>query len=303
MRKKLKTSLLVVSGIGVLITVSFLVLRLIKPPKAALLVESIPDSTVFVNGEQVGRTPYEGEFGAQEAVIKLIPDSFETPLAPYQSKVDLVAGIKTVIRRTFGDTDDTSAGELVSFEKIGGDLASLSVISIPDGAEVLLDSQNKGRTPLKITDLATQEYHLEVTAAGFQKREFVVKAVAGYLLTAEVKLASQPGSVEGTATPQTPEEPVEEVVQKVSILSTPTGFLRVRQEPTTQSVELGQVVPGKEYTLLTTDEKSGWFKIEYEEGKEGWVTNQYAKIPSLSPSPKASPSPKSSPTSTPTTTP
>src|SRR3990172_11335576 len=103
MKHKLKISLMVVSGIGILITISFLVLRLIKPPKAALLVESSPNSTAFVNGEQVGRTPYEGEFSAGEVVIKLIPDSFESPLAPYQSTVDLVAGIKTVVRRSFGD--------------------------------------------------------------------------------------------------------------------------------------------------------------------------------------------------------
>src|SRR3989344_2748990 len=157
MRKKLKISLFVVSGVGILITISFLVLRLIKPPKAALLVESSPNSTAFVNGEQVGRTPYEGEFSAGEVVIKLIPDSFESPLAPYQSTVDLVAGIKTVVRRSFGDTDDTSAGEVVSFERIGGDKASLSVISIPDGAQVSLDSQTRGRTPIKITDLETKK--------------------------------------------------------------------------------------------------------------------------------------------------
>ncbi|OGM14210.1 hypothetical protein A3D84_03875 [Candidatus Woesebacteria bacterium RIFCSPHIGHO2_02_FULL_42_20] len=309
MRKKLKISLFVVSGVGILITISFLVLRLIKPPKAALLVESSPNSTAFVNGEQVGRTPYEGEFSAGEVVIKLIPDSFESPLAPYQSTVDLVAGIKTVVRRSFGDTDDTSAGEVVSFERIGGDKASLSVISIPDGAQVSLDSQTRGRTPIKITDLETKEYHLEVAADGYQKRDFVVKAVSGYLLTAEVKLAAQPGNVEGVTTPEVPEEPTEETVEKVKILTTPTGFLRVRQEPTTQSVELGQVVPGEEYILLAIDEKSGWFKIEYETDKEGWVTNQYARKvennPEASPSPSPSPTPipKASPSPTPIATP
>ncbi|OGC49616.1 hypothetical protein A2691_02350 [Candidatus Woesebacteria bacterium RIFCSPHIGHO2_01_FULL_39_23] len=317
MKHKLKISLMVVSGIGILITISFLVLRLIKPPKAALLIESTPNSTVFVNGEQVGRTPYEGEFKAQEVVIKLIPDSFETPLAPYQSKVNLVAGIKTVIRRMFGDTDDTSAGEVVSFEKIGGNSANLSVISIPDGAQVTLDSESRGRTPIKISELETKEYHLEISAVGYLKRDFIVKAVEGYLLTAEVKLASEPGKVEGVVIEEVPEEMKEEVVDKVKILSTPTGFLRVREKPSTQSAEVGRVAPGREYILLETDEKSGWFKIEYEAGKEGWVTNQYAKkveesaspTPSFtpSPSPKPSPSPtaKSSPTpkATPTTTP
>jgi len=183
------------------------------------------------------------------------------------------------------------------------------VISIPDGAQVSLDSQTRGRTPIKITDLETKEYHLEVAADGYQKRDFVVKAVSGYLLTAEVKLAAQPGNVEGVTTPEVPEEPTEETVEKVKILTTPTGFLRVRQEPTTQSVELGQVVPGEEYILLAIDEKSGWFKIEYETDKEGWVTNQYARKvennPEASPSPSPSPTPipKASPSPTPIATP
>jgi uncharacterized protein YgiM (DUF1202 family) len=69
----------------------------------------------------------------------------------------------------------------------------------------------------------------------------------------------------------------------VEILSTPTGFLRVREEPSSLGKEIGQVEPGKNYVLVETDEKTGWFKIEYlpaqagEDGKVGWISNQYAK--------------------------
>ena len=91
----------------------------------------------------------------------------------------------------------------------------------------------------------------------------------------------------------------------VEILETSTGFLRVRREPSTLGEEIGRVEPGEKYPLIQTDEKTGWFEIEYEEGKEGWISNQYARkieggskltpTPSKkvtqTPSPKVTPSP------------
>ena len=97
-----------------------------------------------------------------------------------------------------------------------------------------------------------------------------------------------------------PEEPKQE---EVEILSTPTGFLRVRSEPSTAGEEVAQVEPGDRFPYLDKDEDTGWFKIEYEDGEEGWVSNQYAKkveddeeeeAEEPSPSPTASPEPSDS---------
>ena len=69
----------------------------------------------------------------------------------------------------------------------------------------------------------------------------------------------------------------------VEILSTPTNFLRVREEASTQSDEIARVTPGKKYVLLEEDEESDWVKIEYEEAteyeeaKSGWVSGEYVK--------------------------
>ena len=63
--------------------------------------------------------------------------------------------------------------------------------------------------------------------------------------------------------------------QTVLIKETPTGWLRVRGEPSTVGAEVGRVNPGEKYTLL--EEKDGWFQIEYEEGKNGWISGQYAE--------------------------
>ena len=60
----------------------------------------------------------------------------------------------------------------------------------------------------------------------------------------------------------------------VTILNTPTGFLRVREDASTGAVEVGRVTPGD--TLPLIDEVSGWYKIQLTDGKEGWVSSQYA---------------------------
>ena len=98
----------------------------------------------------------------------------------------------------------------------------------------------------------------------------------------------------------------------IEILSTPTGFLRVRAQPSTLSEEVGKVEPGQTFPLLEQDEKTGWFKIEFSEAGDGepaqagWISNQYAKKVEEgveTPTATSSATPKVSPTKGPTPTP
>lgn len=237
---------------------------------AGLFVQTEPSATVFINGEQVGTTPFKLETKPGNIEIKIIPFSQDTPLAPYQTEVTLINKIETVVRRTFGQTDAQSSGEVLYFDKVGGKTASLSVVSNPDAAQVTLDGSSIGFTPLR-RDVEPGQHTLRVAGEGENYRELDVQAVEGYRLTAVVKLAQVE---EEEATPSASPSP-EISVKQVEILPTPTGFLRVRSEPTTAATESARVTPGKKYTFL--EEKTGWFKIEYEEGKSGWVSSQYAK--------------------------
>ena len=51
--------------------------------------------------------------------------------------------------------------------------------------------------------------------------------------------------------------------------------MRVREEPTVSSDEIGRVEPGNKFIVL--DEAARWVKIEYEPGSEGWVSSTYTK--------------------------
>jgi hypothetical protein len=274
--------LLIVVVAGVLFFVGYF-----KPKAAGLLIETNPASSVFIEGEQVGRTPYETTKEPGEIEVKLVPESFEEPLVPYDTNIDLVSGVQTVIRRDFGDTEEMSAGETLSFEKIGGGEVGLSIVTIPDSAQISIDTATKAFAPYKTTALSADRHTLGVAAPGYEERTISIRTYENYELTAFVRLAK---SQEGTAEeqeeqPDEPQEPkqTEEERETVEIIETPTGFLRVRSEPSTLGEEIGRVEPEEIYELLDEDEDTGWFKIlffpegEDEEGTEGWISNQYAE--------------------------
>jgi uncharacterized protein YgiM (DUF1202 family) len=285
--KKLRIGIiLIVLGI-IIVGVALFLLGFLKPESAGLLIESVPAATVFIDGEQVGRTTYEATRKPGEIVIKLIPQSLDEVLVPFETKVTLTSGIKTVIKREFGDSEETSSGEILSFEKIGGDSSSLAIVSVPNAAQVFIDGASRGFAPYKTSSITPGEHKVVVSAPGYSERALSIKTVEGFKLTVVVKLAPNGEEI------LEEEEEIEEPKQvEVEIISTPTGFLRVRSEPSTLGEEVGRVEPGERYPYLDEDEDTDWLKIEYEEGKEGWVSGQYAKKveeneeePSPSPSP------------------
>ncbi len=305
--RKIKIVVFVFLGLGILIGFLFLLVSLLRPRLAGIHIESNPASTVFLNGAEVGRTPYENTREQGEVIVKLVPDSFETPLVPYETKINLVAGVQTVIKRDFGETDDTSSGEIISFEKVDASQTSLAVVSIPDSSELLIDDKERAFTPHRTSSLLPGEHTLSLSSEGYSERRVEVRTHEGYKLTAVVKLAKVEVE-QGEDAEVQPEPEVQEVEEKtqfkkIKILSTPTGYLRVRNEPSTLGTEVGRVEPGETYDLLETDEKTGWYKIRFsnsqeeEEEKTGWITNQYAEVEgTVTPSPTRKPSPALQPT-------
>lgn len=273
--RKLITIVLIIAGLGLLAGAAFFSIGYFKPKTAGVIVVSNPASIVFVNGEELGRTPVDNKkLEPGEAIIKLIPESFETPLTPYETKIDLTPGIQTAIKWDFGETAEKSGGEVISYEKADKDDTSLAIISVPDTAQIAIDGQVKGFTPFKTSSISPGKRTIVVSFEGYVERIFDAQLREGYKLTVVVDLAKAQEIVE--------EEPVveeeEEQEEVVKVLSTSVGFLRVRDEPSTLGEEVGRVEPGDTYKVLETDETTGWYKIEFEDGEEGWVSNQYAEL-------------------------
>lgn len=260
----------------------------LKPDQAGLKIETTPQATVFINGQESGSTPFEKTLAAGEVTLRLVPVAQDRPLPPWSTKLTLAKGVKTVVRRNFGETESLSSGEVLSFEKIAGNTASLALVSSPDSAEVVLDGEAVGFTPIRRDSLAIGAHQIKVLRPGFDEREFNITTEAGYKLTIVATLsqtlvqeATEPGqeatpSVKTASKPTAP-SPIPIKGTAVEILETPTGFLRVREEPSTAATESVQVKPGEKFLYVDQNKDGSWFKIEYQKGKQGWVSAQYAK--------------------------
>ena len=273
----------------------------------ALQISTTPRSTVYVDNTQAGVTPFFDEkIKAGEHTVKLVPESTGEALATWEGKVNLVPGILTVINRNFGANDSQSSGEILTLEKIGRkDKSTLAVISMPDQAVVKVNGEPKGFAPLTIEDLDPADYQITISSSGYEEKSVSAHTIGGYKLIVNVKLAQQmEGIQEATASGETTDSltptpsskltptptvkvtPTPKVTPSVkatppakpyiTVKDTPTGFLRVRSEPSTSATEAAQIKPGEMYPYL--EEKSGWLKIEYSANKSGWVSGVYVDL-------------------------
>ena len=244
-----------------------------KPKGAGIFIDTIPVSDVYINESLVGSTPYETIRNPGEVTVKLVPKN--EMLVSFETKVNLVSNVRTVIKREFAESEEESSGEIASFEKVGGKDASVSIVSMPDASKISIDGQIRGFAPYKINSIVPSEHVLIISASGFLERSLTIKAYQGYKLTVVVKLAVS-GEVLPTPTPTLNDQETLNIA-KIEILETPNNFLRVRSKPSTDSQEVARVVSGNSYPLIEEDSETGWYNIEYEKGKQGWVSNEYSK--------------------------
>lgn len=243
-----------------------------------LKVTSIPKASIFLNAESIGRSPFEDKIVPGDYTLKLIPEDSAASASSWQGKIKISANVLTYVNRELGTSDLTSAGEILSLEKIPGKTSEIAITSVPEGAKVLLEGEEKGVAPLILRNISSGDHEISLSSPGFVTRSVKVRTARGYKLMADFQLALISGEEEkAVGEEKEKEEGVEKTPEKpyVKILDTPTGWLRVREEPTTASTEAAKVKPGETYPLL--EEKKGWLKILYEKGKEGWVSGTYAE--------------------------
>lgn len=235
-----------------------------KPLPGALQVTSTPQVDVFLDEKLLGKTPfYDEQIAPGEYNLRLAVED-ESTSSSWQAKIKIAPRVLTAVDRNLDSNDSKSFGAVLTMEQLNNKKSTeISLFSNPDGAVVKLDSLDKGSTPLIIRGVSAGDHQLLFLYPGFQDLPLRITVNPGYNLLARVKLAtleSPPATTSGA---------------KVKIGETPTGWLRVRVEPSLTSSETARVSPGETYPLL--EEQEGWLKIQYEDGKEGWVSSQYAQ--------------------------
>jgi hypothetical protein len=309
-----KTIALVMIILGVALIAGFGIYSLVRrsQPNAGLKVDTSPSSLVFVDNVEIGSTPIDKLFPPGEVTVKLIPNSTSSAVSTYQTKVRLSEKTYTIIKRDFGSSDTSSAGEIISLQPQTDPTPSLSVItSSPDTASVLVDGESQGFTPLSLSSISAGTHQITIAAPGYVSRTISAQTVNSYKLILTVKLSALPPTITPVLTltptptsteistpsatmvptPTTKTSPSPKITPTpkntptptlpkpyVTILDTPTGFLRVRNLPSVSGTEIGQVKPGENYSLLETA-ASGWYliKVQLEATSSGWISPQYAK--------------------------
>jgi hypothetical protein len=254
--------------------------------KGALQVTAQPISKVYLDGTYIGNTPLckceaTTMIRGGEYTIKLVP--LDTGMNEFQEKITITKGVLTVVDRKFAKGTG-SEGSIISLTPLSNKKATeLLVISFPSNAEVLVDSNTTGNSPISLKNLTISDHTLKVKKDGYKDKNVRIRTPAGYKLTTTVYLGLGEGTaptptVQPQATPSaavsgTP-TPTAKTVGRVTILQTPNGFLRVRQQPSLTALEITRVNTGESFTL--TGEQTGWYKIKLQDGTEGWISAQFA---------------------------
>lgn len=232
----------------------------IKQTSGISVLSQPSDATVFLNGKQVGSTPYEDKsLAVGEYTIRL-----EKENASWQGRVKLTSGTVTVVNRDLASDPTSSAGEILTLNKGKG----LTIISSPSEAEVEIDGKSYDKTPVT-ANIESGEHTILVSHTNYLKRSIPADLPKNFNLTVSVDLALSEADLTTVFTPviaQTPE---------VKVLNTPTGFLRVRDKPNLNGKEITQVKPGE--TLILLEELGSWDRIRLSSGVEGYVSSSYVE--------------------------
>ena len=261
----------------VVLTVVFLVIVLIinkDSGRGALQVTSIPKSKVYLNGGYIGETPIcrcqlPQMLPIGEYTIRLVPQG--SGMSEFDQRVQISSGVLSVIDRTFG-SGSSGEGSVITLDPISDQNdAQLLIISFPDKANVFLDNNQAGTTPLLLKNLTPSDHEIKVSKDGFSDKIIKIRTVDGFSLETQVFLSinNPQNTIAVSASPS-----VTLQLSQVEILPTPTGFLRVRAAASIDSAEVGQVNPGEVYALIS--QQTDWYEIKLSTGTLGWVSSQYA---------------------------
>jgi len=244
-----------------------------------------PSASVFMDNVAVGKTPFEDKFKVGEYLLKLIPEGNATDTASWQSKIKIYKNTRTYVNMELGSSDISTSGEVFTSVKmitqVKAGYGEVMVETEPQGAIVYLDNDEKGVAPVKLENVLKGDHEISVFMSGFFRRTQKINIDPGYQVNAKFKLAidqSQTPKVEEKKT-ATDEASLKEASvdiktgKQVTIKETPTGWLRVREEPNAEASESAKVNPGDKFDIL--GEEAGWIKIEYEKNKTGWISGQY----------------------------
>ncbi len=182
----------------------------------------------------------------------------------WEGKISLQKDTLTVVNRELSTDGAFGAGEILSLDKGKG----LTLVSNPTGSQIEVDGKSYGVTPLFL-DVPVGEHTISLSHTNYLKRNIRAKVPENFNLKVSADLALSEADLTTISTPPIKTTP------ELKVLNTPTGFLRVRDKPSTAGKEVAQVKPGD--TLILLEELQGWDRVRLSDEKEGYVSSSYVE--------------------------
>jgi len=246
----------------------------ISSKRSAIEIDSYPVTKVFIDGKEVGLTPYRNRnLTPGEIEIKL-----ESNEKTWTRKIKLQNNISTVIDWEFGETEAENGGYILYLEKTGDkNKAGLLSNTVPNKSTITIDNEIKGMSPLKIMDIGQGDKHITLSYPGHKTVDIFAKSLKGYQLVIEATLAEEmvvesENEAEKIDNPDLISTPVQKTI---TIKETETGWLRVRETDSSVSKEVARVNPGESYPII--EETTDWYKIDLGNNESGWISSSYAE--------------------------
>ncbi|PJE63676.1 hypothetical protein COU89_02030 [Candidatus Roizmanbacteria bacterium CG10_big_fil_rev_8_21_14_0_10_45_7] len=285
----MKEKLLIMLSALVVFCVGFFSYQLIYPDnlfsrmfqnKGDLRVESRPEGvSVFINNRLVGETPLQVSLAEDVYEVKLVPEaSKEKTYMTWNDKIRVYRDSTSFINRVLAADSQDMAGEMLRPEKSGSSRGQILINTQPSGLFISLDGEERGLSSLFIDNIPSGSHELTIQGEGLLPRTVPVNVTDGYKILIDVSLAIDRQYV--AKKKEANKKAADETKKKVAggtivIQQTDTGWLRVRSAPSLDASESAKIDVGREVPFFATE--NGWYEIEYETGKRGWVSGDYTE--------------------------
>jgi hypothetical protein len=287
---------------------------------------------VYLDGLHYGHTPFEKK-DIRPGTYTLRVEPGEKDKKPYETQIHLYPNTITSVMWSFKGAEPTGSGEIYELEPLASqDRSELSVITVPEGAKISLDTKSYGLSPVVVESAPVGSAALSIEAVAHVKKSTPIELMPGFRLNVFARLnkeadalaqpgdgsdqalspdtsnANSPDSVDSQGQVQADTLPSSDSLPtdtnpnasplpaaadplpssaRTTILSEPTkpyaliketgtGWLRVRSQASSAGEEVARVDVGGKYKYFSS--LNGWLEIEYESGKTGWISGQYADV-------------------------
>lgn len=142
----------------------------LKPLFGHITINTLPDASIYLNGNYVGKGSYNDNLDFGNYNVKVTSSG-------YHDK-----------SQTFSITSGEKKEINLTPDKIYG---SIKVSSSPSGADVYIDGQNKGKTPLTIGNLLPGNHTLELRKSSFVNVNKTISIIGNETISSDVTFTTQ----------------------------------------------------------------------------------------------------------------